>query len=72
MTNLDKAISILPEHYRKVLELRFDKKFTIHETAEYMNLEMVAVRNLQYRALKELNQVLAELHRANAISKKYS
>ena len=67
MTNLDKAYSILPEHYRQVLELRFDKKFSIHETAEYMNLETVAVRNLQYRALKELNQVLTEVHRDNTI-----
>lgn len=70
MTNRDKAMNILPEHYRKVIELRFDKRFTIPETAEYMNMEMAAVRTLQYRALKELHQVLSELRRENAVNLK--
>ena len=68
MTNREQALHILPEHYRQVLELRFDKKFSIHETADYLNLEMVAVRNLQYRALKELHEVLNELRRENAVN----
>jgi RNA polymerase sigma-70 factor (ECF subfamily) len=42
----------LPEHYRRVLELRFLERLTVAETATAMGISNGNARVLQYRALR--------------------
>lgn len=42
----------LPEHYRRVLELRFLERMTVAETARAMGITNGNARVLQYRALR--------------------
>jgi RNA polymerase sigma-70 factor, ECF subfamily len=42
----------LPEHYRRVLELRFLERLTVAETARAMGISSGNARVLQYRALR--------------------
>ncbi len=57
---LSKLANQLPEHYRNLLDLRFNERYTIHETATRMNIPEGLVRRIQYRALKKLNEVVDE------------
>ncbi len=42
----------LPDHYRRVLELRFLERLSVAETARAMNISAGNARVLQYRALR--------------------
>jgi RNA polymerase sigma-70 factor, ECF subfamily len=42
----------LPDHYRRVLELRFLERLSVAETAKAMNITSGNARVLQYRALR--------------------
>jgi len=50
----------LPDHYRRVLELRFLEGRSIRETAQAMNCTETTVKVRQYRALKKLAQAMSE------------
>lgn len=52
------ALPNLKPEYRQVLELRFIQEFSIEETARIMGKTRVAIRLVQHRALKKLNQAL--------------
>jgi RNA polymerase sigma-70 factor (ECF subfamily) len=43
----------LPEHYRRVLELRFIQRLTVAETADRMGITRSNAKVLQYRALRK-------------------
>jgi RNA polymerase sigma-70 factor (ECF subfamily) len=42
----------LPDHYRRVLELRFLERLSVAETASAMGITSGNARVLQYRALR--------------------
>lgn len=48
----------LPTNYRRVLELRFLKNYTIKETADALQLTVANTKVLQYRALKKASQLV--------------
>jgi RNA polymerase sigma-70 factor (ECF subfamily) len=52
------ALADLPEHYRRVVELRDLKEWTTEETAEALELTEVNVRVRLYRARKKLRKAL--------------
>ncbi|NPA27316.1 MAG: RNA polymerase sigma factor [Chloroflexi bacterium] len=54
------ALQRLPERLRDVIIYRFLHNFSHEETARLMGLKPNHVRVLQYRALKQLRQLLAE------------
>jgi len=62
---LDKILSKLTVNYRKVLELRFLKGYTIAETSDELNLTEENVKVLQHRALKKANQLTKEAEDTN-------
>lgn len=53
-----KAMEVLPENYKEVLELRFWEDLSISETAKVMGKSAGAIRVLQFRALASLKEVL--------------
>jgi len=55
---LHQALSKLPEHHRRVLELRFFGELSCEETAQVMGRSAGAIRVMQYRALATLRRVL--------------
>ncbi len=48
---VDALLATLPESYRRVLELRFLKGYSVRETAQELNLSETNVKVLQFRAL---------------------
>lgn len=48
---VDALLATLPESYRRVLELRFLKGYSVRETAQELNLTESNVKVLQFRAL---------------------
>ena len=48
---VDTLLATLPESYRRVLELRFLKGYSVRETAHELNLSETNVKVLQFRAL---------------------
>jgi RNA polymerase sigma-70 factor, ECF subfamily len=48
---VDALLATLPESYRRVLELRFLKGYSVRETAQELNLSEANVKVLQFRAL---------------------
>lgn len=48
---VDALMATLPESYRRVLELRFLKGYSVRETAHELNLTETNVKVLQFRAL---------------------
>ena len=48
---VDAVLATLPESYRRVLELRFLKGYSVRETAQELNLSEANVKVLQFRAL---------------------
>lgn len=48
---VDTLLATLPESYRRVLELRFLKGYSVRETAQELNLSETNVKVLQFRAL---------------------
>lgn len=53
-------LSKLPDHYRRVLELRFLEGESIQETAQAMGCTESVVKVRQHRALKKLAQSITE------------
>jgi RNA polymerase sigma-70 factor (ECF subfamily) len=45
-------LAALPENYRRVLELRFLRGYTLRETASELDLSLANVKVLQFRALR--------------------
>lgn len=50
---VNKILSNLPENYRRVLELRFIKCYSLQETADELKITLSNTKILQYRALKK-------------------
>jgi RNA polymerase sigma-70 factor, ECF subfamily len=48
---VDSLLATLPESYRRVLELRFLRGYSVRETAQELNLTETNVKVLQFRAL---------------------
>ena len=48
---VDALLATLPESYRRVLELRFLRGYSVRETAQELNLSETNVKVLQFRAL---------------------
>ena len=48
---VDALLATLPESYRRVLELRFLKGYSVRETAQELSLSETNVKVLQFRAL---------------------
>lgn len=48
---VDALLATLPEQYRRVLELRFLRGYSVRETAHELNLSETNVKVLQFRAL---------------------
>lgn len=48
---VDALLATLPESYRRVLELRFLKGYSVREAAQELNLSETNVKVLQFRAL---------------------
>jgi RNA polymerase sigma-70 factor (ECF subfamily) len=48
---VDALLATLPDSYRRVLELRFLKGYSVRETAQELNLSEANVKVLQFRAL---------------------
>ena len=48
---VDTLLATLPESYRRVLELRFLKGYSVREAAQELNLSETNVKVLQFRAL---------------------
>lgn len=55
----------LPDHYRRVLELRFLEGRSLRETAQAMNCTETTVKVRQHRALKKLAQAITEAEEDN-------
>lgn len=55
---LKKLIRQLPPVYRSVIELRFIADFTTRETAKSLGKTALAVRLIQYRAIKKLKKLI--------------
>jgi RNA polymerase sigma-70 factor (ECF subfamily) len=47
-----RVLSALPEHYRRILELRFLRGYSVRETAREMNITVTNAKVLQHRALR--------------------
>ena len=56
-------LSALPDHYRRILELRFLEGSSIKEAAGAMNISVSNAKVLQHRALRMASKVAAELDR---------
>lgn len=54
-------LDLLPDHYRKVLELRFLKNYSLKDTAVELNTTVGNVKVMQYRALKKAVAVSDQL-----------
>ena len=54
---LGTVLSLLPENYRNVLELRYLKGYSIIETAEALGITEENAKVLQHRALKKANRL---------------
>jgi len=48
---VDSLLATLPDNYRRVLELRFLRGYSVRETARELNLSETNVKVLQFRAL---------------------
>lgn len=60
-SRIKKILAQLPDQYRRVLELRFLKSYTLQETANELGISLANTKVIQYRALKK----------AYLLSKKY-
>lgn len=55
-----RAFGSLPTNYKQVLELRFLQDFSSDEVAKILHKSNLAVRLLQYRALKKVQNILSQ------------
>ena len=51
-----RILGALPDHYRRVLELRFLRGYSVRETAREMNITVTNAKVLQHRALRRAAQ----------------
>jgi len=51
-----RVLAALPEHYRRVLELRFLRGYSVRETAGAMGITVTNAKVLQHRALRRAAQ----------------
>jgi RNA polymerase sigma-70 factor, ECF subfamily len=51
-----RVLAALPEHYRRVLELRFLRGYSVRETAGEMGITVTNAKVLQHRALRRAAQ----------------
>jgi RNA polymerase sigma factor (sigma-70 family) len=51
-----RVLGALPEHYRRILELRFLRGYSVRETAREMNITVTNAKVLQHRALRRAAQ----------------
>lgn len=51
-----RVLAALPEHYRRVLELRFLRGYSVRETAREMGVTVTNAKVLQHRALRRAAQ----------------
>lgn len=58
---LKRALSSLPQHQRDVLILRFFEKYSHAEVAATLGKSIISVRQIQVRALRNLNKLLSPL-----------
>jgi RNA polymerase sigma-70 factor (ECF subfamily) len=58
---VDSLLATLPENYRRVLEFRFLKSYSLKETAAAMDITEANVKVLQHRALQKASKLGAAL-----------
>lgn len=58
---LAEGVRQLPANYQEVIVLRFINRMSHAEVAEIMNITTSHVRVLQYRALKQMREILSEV-----------
>jgi RNA polymerase sigma-70 factor (ECF subfamily) len=51
-----RILAALPEHYRRILELRFLRGYSVRETAREMDITVTNAKVLQHRALRRAAQ----------------
>lgn len=61
VTFTQKILDKLSENYRKVIELRFLKGYTVAETAKAMKISEENAKVVQHRALKKANELARDL-----------
>src|ERR1700694_124791 len=54
---VERTLSALPSNYRRVLELRFLRGYTLHETADEMGKTVGGIKVMQLRALRAAARV---------------
>jgi RNA polymerase sigma-70 factor, ECF subfamily len=59
---LARGIQQLPENYQEVIILRFVNRMSHADVAEVMNITTSHVRVLQYRALKQMREIVSEVN----------
>jgi RNA polymerase sigma-70 factor, ECF subfamily len=57
---LARGLQQLPENYQEVIILRFINRMNHADVAEVMNITTSHVRVLQYRALKQMREIISE------------
>ncbi len=57
---IKKAVALLPEKYREIIELRFVQDIELKDCAKILNKNSVSIRVLQYRALNKLRKILRQ------------
>ena len=57
---LARSLQQLPENYQEIIILRFISRMSPAEVAEVMNITPGHVRVLQYRALKQMREIISE------------
>lgn len=57
---LQKILVQLPENYRRILELRFLKGYSIVETAKELGITVANAKVLQHRALKKATELIKD------------
>jgi RNA polymerase sigma-70 factor (ECF subfamily) len=57
---LARGVRQLPENYQEVIILRFINRMSHADVAEVMNVTTSHVRVLQYRALKQMREIISE------------
>ena len=53
----ERILSLLPERYRQILELRFLRGYSVSQAAAEMNVSQANAKILQYRALRKAAEV---------------
>jgi RNA polymerase sigma-70 factor (ECF subfamily) len=51
-----RVLAALPEHYRRILELRFLRGYSVRESAKEMGITVTNAKVLQHRALRRASQ----------------